>query len=69
MTNQQYSDSKNVIVVAGTGNQAPYGIGEIMVTFKPTAAGLKKARKYAEKYHNQPSIYVPVTSNLEVVNA
>jgi hypothetical protein len=44
------------IEVKGNGNQAPYGIGEIMKTFAPTKAGLKKAGYYARNYYNRPTI-------------
>ena len=41
-------------IVKSNGNQAPYGIGEIMETFR----SLKSAIKYASKWHNMPKIYV-----------
>ncbi len=49
--------NKRVVVIAN-GNQAPYGIGEIINDFPNTPAGQKKAEKLADKYYNRPEILV-----------
>ena len=43
---------KNRITVEGTGSQAPYGIGEIIETYRNTPAGIKKAIQHAAYWYN-----------------
>ena len=45
------------ITVRGNGNQAPYGIGEIIDDFADTPAGLKKAIRRAAYWYNPASVY------------
>jgi len=52
---------KEQIAVVADGNQAPYGIGEIMTTFSATKTGYKKACQLAARYYNRPRILVPPT--------
>lgn len=44
------------IIVAGTGSQAPYGIGEIIDTYRNTPAGLKKAMRRAAYWHTPAAV-------------
>jgi hypothetical protein len=44
------------ITIKGNGNQAPYGIGEIIDSFADTAAGLKKAMRRAAYWYNPATI-------------
>lgn len=50
--------AKSRIEVLGTGNQAPYGIDEIIATYAPTRAGLKKAFRRAAYWYNQAAVIV-----------
>ena len=43
---------KKRITIKGNGNQAPYGIGEIINDFANTPAGLKKAMRAAAYWYN-----------------
>lgn len=46
----------NRIQVRGTGNQAPYGIGEIIEDYPDTKAGLLKAWRHAARWYNKASV-------------
>lgn len=46
------------IKVVGTGNQAPYGIGETIDEYNNTQAGLKKAMRRAAYWYNPASVIV-----------
>jgi hypothetical protein len=49
---------QGIIEVRGTGNQAPYGIGEVIATFAYTHAGWKKAMRKAAYWYNPASIWI-----------
>jgi hypothetical protein len=49
------------IKVIANGNQAPYGIGEIISTHNPSRAGLHRAIKECKTYYNRPQICVPLS--------
>lgn len=59
MTNQEYANKRNRILVVATGAQAPYGDGEIILTEPTNRAGLKRAKRVAKVYYNEPRIVVP----------
>jgi len=43
------------INIISNGQQAPYGIGEIMTSFP--AAHFRKIHEYCNRYHNNPTLY------------
>jgi len=47
---------KKRITIEGNGNQAPYGVGEIINDFADTDAGLKKAMRAAAYWYNPATI-------------
>jgi hypothetical protein len=47
---------KNRITVQGNGNQAPYGIGEVIESYANTPAGLKKAMRHAAYWYNPATV-------------
>ena len=61
---------QGTIEVRGTGNQAPYGIGEVIATFAYTHAGWKKAMRRAAYWYNPATVYIdgrPQTMDWSVV--
>jgi len=49
------------IKVVSTGDQAPYGIDEVIETYPNTPAGLKKAIRYALKWWHPPPLVISTT--------
>lgn len=57
---------KERIKVVGTGNQAPYGIGELIADYPNTKAGMTKAMRKAAYWYNPASILMPDGSYLPI---
>ncbi|HQJ66425.1 MAG TPA: hypothetical protein PLH32_17605 [bacterium] len=54
------------IRVIATGNQAPYGIDEVIADYPNTPAGLKKAMRRAAYWYNPAVIVMPDGSRVEI---
>lgn len=52
-------ERNNRITVEGNGQQAPYGIGEIIATYANTPAGLIKAMRRAAYWYNAATVRLP----------
>jgi len=57
---------KDRIKIVGNGNQAPYGIGEIIDTYADTRAGLVKAMRAAVYWYNPATIILPSGNRIDI---
>ena len=52
-------DEMSRIRVIATGNQAPYGIDEVIADYPNTSAGLKKAMRRAAYWYSPAAVVMP----------